>query len=109
MGVVTFELFQELMSLDICFEILFFVNGNKEFDFCWMGKMPDEKTKQADFWYGLTPDDKNEYDYPTFEEFSSAKVFDGKSLSEIWGSIVIKEINGCDPIEILSHICRNMG
>ena len=102
---MTFELFQKLMSFDtkgrFCIEIQFFVKGNEKFADSWMGKMPDRKTKQDVFWYGLTPDGKNAYDYPTFDEFSSANVFDGKSLLEIWDNIVIEEINGCDPMAMV--------
>ena len=99
---MTFELFQKLMSIDttgrFCVEIQFSVKGNEKYNYSWMGKMPDRKTKQDVFWYGLTSDGKNEYDYQTFEEFSSASIFDGKSLLEIWNNIVIEEINGCDPM-----------
>ena len=102
---MTFELFQKLMSFDtqgrFCIEIFFTVKGNAKFDCCWMGKMPDRETKQDVFWYGLTPDGKNAYDYPTFEEFSSVNIFDGKSLLEIWDNVVIKEINDCDPVEMI--------
>ena len=74
-----------------------------------MGKMPDRKTKKDVFWYGLTPDGKNAYDYLTFEEFSSANVFDGKSLLEIWDNIVIEEINGCDPMEMVDIYLSGKG
>ena len=110
---MTFELFQKLMSFDTkgrsCIEIHFFVNGNGKFDYSWMGKMPDRKTKKDVFWYGLTPDGKNAYDYPTFDEFSSANVFDGKSLLEIWDNIVIEEINGCDPMEMVDMYLSGKG
>ena len=71
--------------------------------------MPDRKTKKDVFWYGLTPDGKNAYDYLTFEEFSSANVFDGKSLLEIWDNIVIEEINGCDPMEMVDIYLSRKG
>ena len=110
---MTFELFQKLMSFEtkgrLCIEIFFVVKGNDKFDCCWMGKLPDRKTKKDTFWYGLTPDGKNAYDYPTFEEFSSAKVFDGKSLLEIWENIVIEDINGCDPMEMVDMYLSRRG
>ena len=110
---MTFEVFQKLMSFDTkgrsCIEILFLVKENDKFNFCWMGKMPDRKTKKDVFWYGLTPDGKNAYDYLTFEEFSSANVFDGKSLLEIWDNIVIEEINGCDPMEMVDIYLSRKG
>lgn len=110
---MTFELFQKLMSFEtkgrLCIEISFAVKGSNKFDYCWMGKLPDEKTKKDIFWYGLTPDGKNAFDYPTFEEFSSADVFDGKSLLEIWDSIKIEEINGCDPMEMAEMYLSKRG
>lgn len=108
-----FELFKEVMSFDtkgrLCIEILFSVKECEKFDYCWMGKLPDRKTKKDTFWYGLTPDGENAYDYPTFEEFSSANVYDGKSLLEIWDSIVIEEINGCDPTEMVEMYLSKKG
>ena len=65
------------------------------------GKCQIRKQRKMFFWFGLTPDGDNAYDYPTFEEFSFAKIFDGKSLMEIWDNIVIEEINGCDPMEMV--------
>ena len=110
---MTFALFQELMSFDtkgrFCIEILFSVKESEQFVCSWMGKMPDEKTKKDVFWYGLTPDGKNAYEYPTFDEFSSANVFDGKSLLEIWDNIVIEEINGCDPMEMVDIYLSRKG
>lgn len=102
---MTFELFKKMMSFEtkgrICIEILFVVKGSDKFNSCWMGKLPDQATKKDKFWYGLTPDGKNAYDYPTFEEFSSANVFDGKSLLEIWDNIIIESINSCNPMEMI--------
>ena len=99
---MTFELFQKLMSFDTkghsCIEILFSVKGSEKFDYSWMVKTPNKKTKKDFFGFGLTD---NAYVYPTFEEFSLAKIFDGKSLMEIWDNIVIEEINGCDPMEMV--------
>ena len=39
------------------------------------------------------------YVHPTFEELSSAKVFGGKSLFELWDDMRVIEINACDPEE----------
>lgn len=102
---MTFELFKKLMSFDtkenLCIEIFFIVQGSNKFNSCWMGKMPNKATKADMFWFGLTSDGKNAYDYSTFEEFSFAKIFDGKSLFEIWDNISIVDINGCDPIDMI--------
>ncbi len=110
---MTFERFKKLMAFEangsLCIEILFIVKGRKKFDCCWMGKLPDKKTKADVFWFGLTPDGKNAYAYPIFEDFSSAKIFDGKSLFEIWDEITIEEINGCDPMEMIEMYLSGSG
>ena len=80
-----------------CLEIEFSVNGSDKFDNCWMGKLFDKKTKKDVYWFGLTADGSNAFDYPTFEEFASAKVFDGKSLAQIWEEVTVLTVDGCDP------------
>lgn len=103
---IPFNQFKQIMAYDLkqkyCIEIEFSVNGSGKFQCCWMGKMPNKKTKAAVYWFGLTLDGMNAYDYPTFEEFSSAKIFDGKSLFDIWNNVNILSIDGCDPSERIS-------
>lgn len=110
---MTFELFKNVMSFEtkgnLCIEILFKVNGNNKFNSCWMGKLPSKENQEDVFWYGLTPDGENAYDYSTFEEFSSAEIFDGKSLIEIWDNITIIDINGCDPDEMIEMYLSGSG
>lgn len=82
-------------------EITFKVCGSETFDDCRMGNHLDKSTGLNEYWYGLTRDGKNAFEYPTFEEFSSAEVFDGKTLAEIWDDVTLLEINGCDPTEMI--------
>lgn len=100
---ITFDQFQKVMAFGLkkryCIEILFEVNGSEKFDYCWMGKMPDSSTDADVYWFGLTDDGKNAYDFPTFDEMVCAKVFDGRSLLEIWNDITFLEVDGCDPME----------
>ncbi len=95
---ITFQEICQVFSIDLkrkyCIEIQFSVLGSEKFISCWMGKMPDRKTKQDIYWFGLTDDGQNAYDYSTFEEMSEAKVFDGKSLKDIWVQIVLLSIDG---------------
>ncbi len=93
---------EKLFSLDLqgkgCIEIEFLLKGEPRYQSCWMGKMPDETNKKKDlYWYGLEPDGSEAYDYDDFQEFSSAPVFNGKSLKEIWNIIEVLSIDGCDP------------
>ena len=106
---ITFDQFKQLMSFETqgvyCVEIAFSVKMREKFSSCWMGKMPEEKSKADLYWFGLTEDGDNAFDYRTFEEFVSAKVFDGRSLFEIWDEVIISAIDGCDPDErILNYI-----
>ena len=100
---ITFDQFKQLMSFETegkyCIEIAFSVKDQGKFSSCWMGKTPEEESKADSYWFGLTADGNNAFEYRTFEEFVSAKVFEGRSLFEIWDKVTVSEINGCDPEE----------
>lgn len=49
----------------------------------------DEK---AIYWFGLTEDGSQAYNFDSFKQFSSAKVFYGKSMKEIWVFVTILSI-----------------
>lgn len=92
------KLFSFNIEGQYCIEIAFSVKGYAKYQACWMGKMPDETDSEKDlYWYGLVPDGSEGYDFNSFEDFSSAPVFDGKSLKELWSDIEILHIDGCDP------------
>ena len=79
-------------------EIEFRIEGYSKYQSCWMGKMPDETDKEKElYWYGLASDGSEAYDYDNFQDFSSAPVFCGKSLEEIWDKVEIVSVDGCDP------------
>ena len=98
---ITFDQIEKLFVFNTqgncCLEIEFSIRGSDKFDNCWMGKLFDKKTKKDVYWFGLTADGSNAFDYPTFEEFASAKVFDGKSLAQIWEEVTVLTVDGCDP------------
>lgn len=102
---ITFAQISELFCFDtrkrFCVEIQFMLGENEKFDYCWMGKLWSREEQRDVFWYGLTPDGENAYDYATFEEMAAAPVFDGFSLKEVWDQVVIESIDGCDPEERL--------
>lgn len=110
---ITYEQFEKVMSFDTrgccCIEIEFYVKGSEKFDGCWMGKMPDEKAKADLYWFGLTADGKNAYDYATFDEMACAKIFDGKSFSDIWDDIEFFSVDGLDPMERFLSYLKNEG
>lgn len=102
---ITFDQITRLFTFDtkkkLCVEIQFMLQNNQKYDYCWMGKMWSREKKKDVFWYGLTPDGKNAFDYSSFDEMANAPVFDGLSLKDVWNQIVIEEIDGCDPQERL--------
>ena len=101
---ISFEDITKLFSFDLeakwCIEIEFSVKGYPKYQFCWMGKMPDKTNKEKElYWYGLVPDGSKAYDYDNFQDFSSAPVFDGKSLKTIWKEVEVLSIDGVEPEE----------
>ncbi len=102
---IQYEQIEKLFSFNtkkkFCVEIQFVLKGNPKYDYCWMGKLWSKDEGRDVFWYGLTADGKNAYDYSSFEEMAASPVFDGLSLKDVWQQIVIEEIDGCDPQERL--------
>jgi len=98
---ISFKDIEKLFSVELdgkgCIEIEFSVKGSSRYRSCWMGKATN-KEKEL-YWYGLAPDGSESHDYDNFQDFSSAPVFDGKSLEKAWERIAILSIDGCDPEE----------
>jgi len=67
------------------------------------------KPKQTRYncWFGLPGDEAKAYDYDNFNDFSTAPIFNGKSLKEIWNYVVILSIDGVDPKERLADYLKN--
>lgn len=89
-----------------CIEIEFLIIDNEKYNECWMGKIYDSNIGKDTYWFGLTPDGMNAYDYASFEEMSEASVFDGKSLRKIWNHVEIISIDGCEPQERLKYYLK---
>ena len=105
---ISFQTITELFSSDLegrfCVEIQFLLKGSPRYQSCWMGKMPNREHREKEvYWYGLVSDGSEAYDYDNFRAFSTAPVFAGESLREIWGNITLVSINGCDPKEYLTR------
>lgn len=101
MGKITYENFKSIMAYDITqnqnsIEIEFSVDNCDAFQSAWLGKMSDREANKAIYWFGLTEDGSQAYDFVSFEEFVNAKVFNDKSLIEIWDSITLLSIDACD-------------
>lgn len=102
---ITFDQIEKLFAFDterrFCVEIFFVLTGSEKFSYCWMGKMWNREEQRDVYWYGLTPDGLNAFDYSTFGEMVDAPVFDGQSLCQVWERVIIEDIDGCDPVERL--------
>ncbi len=101
---LTFTDFTKILSYNsdgnFCIEIEFKITDSTEFTSCFMGKTCNKN--DVEYWYGLTADGSNAYEYDSLESFISAPVFCSKTLSEIWDKIEILSIDGCDPEERIS-------
>lgn len=98
------KLFVGISNDDFCIEINFCVGDKEEYQNCWMGK--NKKDKRETFWFGLKEDGSEAYDYEDFTAFSSAQVFNGKSLKEIWSDIELLSIDGCEPEKIIKEYLK---
>ena len=85
---LTFETFSKIMTCDIigkqCIEAWFCVNGFERYHSSWLGKLIDKDTQKPVYWFGLEEDGSEAYEFETFEELVSAKVFLNKNIREIW-------------------------
>ena len=104
---IPFDQIARLFAFDTkkkyCIEIQFMLEKSEKFNLCWMGKMWDRTEKKDIYWYGLTPDGTNAYEFDSFDQMALVPVFDGFNLAEVWNRVVIEEIDGCDPAERLQN------
>lgn len=95
---MTFQQLEKIFAFDTqkssCIEIQFRLLDSETFSDCWMGKTYDGNFQCDLYWFGLTPDGENVHDYLSFAKMADAPVFDGKTLKEVCGRIVIEEANG---------------
>lgn len=84
----------------------FCIDNDQMYEDCWLGKMPDSYGKEV-YWFGLTPDGSQAYDYDKLEDLLSSKVFCGKNLCEIIDEIIWFSLDGCGIEERLSYYLDN--
>ena len=85
-----------------CIEINFCVDASEVYTSCWLGKLISEGKKEV-YWFGLTADGSEAYDFDSVRQLLETKVFNGKSLKEIWELITIISIDGCDVEDRISY------
>lgn len=88
---IPYDLFKDkLKKGDDLYENNFEIIGDDYFDDCWIGYSEEFN----EYWFGLTPDGSNAYDYKTADEILNAPVFNGKSMHELWNKVKFYSING---------------
>lgn len=94
---IPFDLFKDkLIKGQYMYENNFYIDGIDKYDDCWIG-FNDQF--EEPYWFGITPDGNNAYEYNTADEILNAKVFDGKSMYELWDKVYFYSINGVDTLE----------
>ncbi|QUH20384.1 hypothetical protein [Alkaliphilus sp. B6464] len=106
---IKLEDFIKILSSDVlksnsCIEMNFCIDNAVEYEDCWMGKMPDNDTINKEiYWYGLVEDGSQSYNYACFEEILNAKVFNNKSICDIWERVTWYSLDGCNIEEMLQY------
>ena len=77
-----------------CLEVWFCVDNFPDYWNCWLGKMVERETGSIIYWYGLVEDGSQAYDFPAIDKFINAKVFQGKSIKDIWDLVSFYSFNG---------------
>ncbi len=94
---IPFDLFKDkLIKGQYMYENNFYIDGIDKYDDCWIG-FNDQF--EEPYWFGITPDGNNAYEYNTADEILNAKVFDGKSMYELWDKVYFYSLNGVDALE----------
>lgn len=100
---IAFEDFVKIFELctprNCCHEVLFSVDDSDKYQHSWMGV--SNKNDVLSFWYGLTKNGCEAYDYNSFDEMLNAPVFEGKRLNEIWDKVDILSFDSLDPQYII--------
>lgn len=89
---IKYEYFREkLIEKDSVWEINFSIIGNEDYQDVWMGYCDEHKL----YWFSrMKGAEENGYDFETADELLNAKVFNGKSMAELWDKIEFDSING---------------
>jgi len=86
----------DVVSVERCVEMNFGVKGFSRYEDCWLGKMKNKRDGSELYWFGLVEGGSQAYDYATLAELLGAKVFEGKSLTELLPLINWYTLDGCE-------------
>lgn len=86
----------DVVKYNSCIEMNFCIDDDTEYEDCWLGKMPDRDNLGKEvYWYGLTSDGLQAYDYAKLEDILNSKVFHGKSLCDVIEKVTWYSLDGC--------------
>lgn len=86
----------DVVKYNSCIEMNFCIDDDTEYEDCWLGKMPDRDNLGKEvYWYGLTSDGLQAYDYAKLEDSLNSKVFHGKSLCDVIEKVTWYSLDGC--------------
>ena len=88
---IKYEYFREkLIKKDSVCEINFNIIGDEDYQDIWMGYCDEHKL----YWFSkMKGAEENGYDFETADELLNAKVFNGKSMTELWDKVEFDSIN----------------
>ncbi len=93
----------DVVKFKSCIEMNFCIDNYSEYEDCWLGKMPDRDVPNKEvYWYGLVPDGSQAYAYAKLEDILKAKVFNGKSMYEVFEKVTWYSLDGCSIEERLT-------
>jgi hypothetical protein len=90
------------VSRNACIEINFSIDGDKTYSGCWLGKMIDREAQKELYWFGLTRDGSQAYNYDNLDDLLNAQVFEGMSLKQLWSKVTLFSIDTSDVMERLA-------
>lgn len=111
MSKISFEEFEQLLKYDAagecsCTEVFFHIDDDLEYTSCWLGKMSGKNADEPVYWYGLSQDGSQAYDFNSLNDFINAPVFHGETIKNKWNFVTLSSIDGCSVTERLRHYLR---
>jgi aminoglycoside 6'-N-acetyltransferase I len=99
---IPYDLFREkLIARENVCEINFGIEDSDKYSDCWIGYSENF----GDYWFGLTQDSNNAYDYKIADEILNAPVFDGKSMHDLWDKVVFYQMDGLSADDWFVYNC----
>jgi hypothetical protein len=100
---------EDVVKHNSCIEMNFCIDNDIVYGDCWLGKMPDRgNPRKAVYWYGLVPDGSQAYEYTELEDFIDAKVFNGKSMRDVFEKVTWYSLDGCSIEGMLPYYLDGM-